>query len=62
MIADREQKMLRSELFEVIIVFMAVVSLRFDFCFGFSDGFVFCARSCAYAKKPPETRHDFAAF
>ena len=34
---------------------MVVISLRFNFCFGFFDGFVFCARSCVYAKKPPET-------
>jgi hypothetical protein len=31
-IADRERRMVRSELLEVITVFMTVVSLRFDFC------------------------------
>ena len=33
--------MVRSELLEVITVFMAVISLRFVFCFGFSGRFIF---------------------
>jgi len=35
----------RSELLEMIIVFMAVVFLRFAFCFGFPASVV-CAGSC----------------
>jgi hypothetical protein len=43
---DRDRGMVRSELLEVITVFMAVVSLRFGL-FWLSGGFVVCAGSCA---------------
>jgi len=40
--ADPERRMVRSELLEVITVFMAVGSLRFDFCFGFPPADLLC--------------------
>jgi hypothetical protein len=35
--------------------------LRFGFCFDF-PAFVVCAGSCVKAERPPQTRHDYAAF
>ena len=42
MIADRERRIVRSEFLEVITVFMAVISLRFGFCFGFPPAGLCC--------------------
>jgi hypothetical protein len=60
--ADLERRMVRSELLEVITVFMAVVSLRFGLFWFSGGGFVVCAGSCAKAESPPKTRHNCAGF
>jgi len=60
--ADRERRMVRSEFREVISVFMAVVSLRFDFSFGFLRRVHVYAGSCVLAERATEIRHDCAVF
>ena len=61
MIADRERRRVRSELLEVITVFMALVSLMLV-SIWVSGGFIVYAASCAKAEISPETRHHCGVF